>query len=87
MDSLQAILAIGVARGWHIEQMDVVSAYLARTLNEEIYMNALEGLGHPNGTTIQLIKSLYRLKQSSYIWYKKIESTLNSFSLTYIDSD
>jgi hypothetical protein len=67
--------------------MDVVSAYLARTLDKEIYMNAPEGLGHPNGTTIQLIKSLYRLKQSSHVWYKKIESTLNSFGLTHMDSD
>jgi hypothetical protein len=87
MDSLRAILAIGAARGWHIEQMDVVSAYLAGTLDEEIYMNAPEGLGHPNGTTVRLIKSLYGLKQSGRVWYKKIESTLNSFGLTRTDSD
>ena len=87
MDSLRAILAIGAARGWYIEQMDVVSAYLAGTLDEEIYMNAPEGLGHPKDTTVRLIRSLYGLKQSGRVWYKKIESTLNSFGLTRMDSD
>ena len=87
MDSLRSILAIGVANGWYIEQMDVVSAYLARTLDEEIYIDALEGLGHPKGTVVRLIKALYGLKQSGRVWYKKMESTLSSCGLEHTDSD
>jgi hypothetical protein len=87
MDSLRSILAIGAANGWYIEQMDVVSAYLAGTLDEEIYMDAPEGLGHPKGTVVRLIKALYGLKQSGRVWYKKMESTLNSSGLEHTDSD
>ena len=67
--------------------MDVVSAYLARTLDEEIYIDAPEGLGHQKGTTVRLIKSIYRLKQSGRVWYKKIEKTLNSYGLIHTESD
>ena len=64
MDSLRAILAIAAANNWPIKQMDIVSAYLAGTLEEEIFMEAPEGLGYPKGTLVQLIKALYGLKQS-----------------------
>jgi hypothetical protein len=67
--------------------MDVVSAYLAGTLDEEIYMDAPEGLGHQRGTVVRLIKSIYGLKQSGRVWYKKIEKTLNSYRLAHTESD
>ena len=67
MDSLQTILAVATANKWYIEQMDVVSAYLAGTLDEEIYMDAPEGLGYQKGTTVRLIKSIYGLKQSRQV--------------------
>jgi hypothetical protein len=67
--------------------MDVVSAYLSGTLDEEIYMNAPEGLGLPKDSTVRVIKALYGLKQSGRVWYKKIESTLKAHGLTQTDSD
>jgi hypothetical protein len=38
MDSLQALIAIATANNWPIGQMDVISAYLAGVLDEDIYM-------------------------------------------------
>jgi hypothetical protein len=87
MDSLQSILAIRATNKWYIEQMDIVSVYLAGTLDKEIYIEAPEGLGHPKGTVVKLVKALYSLKQSGRIWYKRIESTLNSCGLEHTDSD
>ena len=43
-DSLRMLLAIAAYEDWHIHQMDVVSAYLAGELEEEIYMESPEGL-------------------------------------------
>ena len=47
MDSLRALLAIAAANDWPIEQMDVVSAYLAGVLDEDIYMTPPDGCGLP----------------------------------------
>ncbi len=87
MDSLRTILAIGVANGWFIEQMDIISVYLAGTLDEEIYMNTPEGLRLIKDTVVQVIKALYGLKQSGRVWYKRIEATLNAFGLKHTDND
>jgi hypothetical protein len=42
--------------------MDIVSAYLSSTLDEEIYINAPKGLGLPKDLTVHVIKALYSLK-------------------------
>lgn len=81
------ILAIGAADKWHIEQMDTVSAYLSGTLNEEIYMDAQEGLSHRKAAIVRVIRSLYGLKQSGVVWCKKIEKTLNSLGLKRTEID
>jgi hypothetical protein len=87
MDSLRALLAIAAANNWPIEQMDVISAYLAGVLDEDIYMTPPEGLGLPEDFTVQVIKALYRLKQSGRIWYKRIRDLLKSLGLERTDSD
>jgi hypothetical protein len=38
MDSIQLALAIVVAKGWEVHQMDVKNAFLHGDLSEEIYM-------------------------------------------------
>jgi len=87
MDSLRALLAIAAANNWPIEQMDVISAYLAGVLDEDIYMTPPEGLGLPEDFTVQVIKALYGLKQSGRIWYKRIRDLLKSLGLERTDSD
>jgi hypothetical protein len=58
--------------------MDVVSAYLAGVLDEDIYMTLPDGYGLPNSATLQVIKALYGLKQSGRVWYKKIQAFLET---------
>ena len=43
-DSLRMLLAIAAYKDLHIHQMNVVSAYLAGKLEEEIYIEPLKGL-------------------------------------------
>jgi hypothetical protein len=47
--------------------VDVISAYLAGHLDEEVYMEPPEGLDMPLGTTLWLLKALYGLKQSGHV--------------------
>ena len=67
--------------------MDIISAYLAGLLDEEIYMEAPEGLGMPLGTTLWVLKALYWLKQSGRVWYQRIQKFFESQGLYRTDSD
>ena len=50
-------------------------------------MTPPEGLGLPEGSTVQVIKALYGLKQSGRVWYKKIQDLLKTLGLERTDSD
>jgi hypothetical protein len=71
--------------------MDVVTTYLYRTLDSDIYIKVLDGISvlnvHANHNMycVKLVKSLYGLKQSGRIWYNQ----LNEFLLNkgYSNSD
>ena len=54
-----------------IEQMDVKTTFLYGDLEEEIYMNQLEGfiVDGEKQMACKLNKSLYGLKQSPMMWY------------------
>ena len=67
--SLRLLFSIAAIDDLHIHQMDVVSAYLAGHLKEEIYMKISEGLSLNTPRALsrhvcRLIKDLYELKQS-----------------------
>ena len=67
--SLRLLFSIAAIDDLHIHQMDVVSAYLAGHLKEEIYMKISESLSLNTLRALsrhvcRLIKDLYRLKQS-----------------------
>jgi hypothetical protein len=40
--------SLWAANKWHIEQMDIVSAYISGTLGEEIYMKVAERHSSPD---------------------------------------
>ena len=70
--SLRLLFSIAAIDNLHIHQMDVVSAYLAGHLKEEIYMEISEGLSLNSfraspRCVYRLIKGLYRLKQSGQV--------------------
>jgi len=61
--SLRAILALATEQDLEIHQMDVKSAYLNGTLEEEIFMEPPPGLEVPNNMVLCLKKAVYRTKQ------------------------
>jgi hypothetical protein len=60
-DSLRLLLAITVVQGWRLQQVDVKSTFLFGDLEQEIYMNLLEGRWE-TGKTARLQKCIYSLK-------------------------
>ena len=65
MTNMRRFLAVIVAKGWHLHQMDVTNAFLLGDLNEEPYM-AMPPFFHTSNPNkaCQLRKSLYGLRQT-----------------------
>ena len=71
MESLRILLAIAAAEDLEIHQMDVITAYLAGELQEEVYMATPTGLSSSTGKVCKLRKGLYGLKQSARVWNQR----------------
>jgi Reverse transcriptase (RNA-dependent DNA polymerase) len=62
MESLRVLLAIAARENLEVHQMDVVTAYLAGELQEEIYITPPPGLLRAAQKVCRLKKGLYGLK-------------------------
>jgi hypothetical protein len=80
LTSIRILLAIAAIYGLEILQMDVVTAFLAGELEEEIYMEQPEGfeIGSREDFVCRLRKSIYGLKQAPRVWNEKIRRFLKS---------
>jgi hypothetical protein len=87
MDSIHLALAIAVAKGWEVHQMDVKNAFLYGDLSEEIYMEHPQGFMQYSYLVCRLKKSLYGLKQASRAWYAKMDSYMLSHKFVRCKSD
>src|SRR5579859_4533286 len=88
--SIRILLATAAIQGLEIHQMDIVTAFLAEDLEEEIYMEQPEGFkvgAKEEDLVCRLRKSPYGLKQAPRVWNQKIRSFLKSigFDQTYSD--
>ena len=65
-ESIRLMLAAAASEEMHMEQLDVTTAVLYATLEEEVYLEIPEGmLGvEMPGKVLRLFKALYGLKQS-----------------------
>ena len=67
-------ISLAAQKGLSMHLMDVVSAFLYRSLDSDIYTKVPEGLDIPNKNhsrnmyCVKLQKSLYGLKQSGRMW-------------------
>jgi transposase InsO family protein len=70
------MFAIGCAKGWKIEQLDVSGAFLYADLEEKIYCKPPPGFEDPEGRVWLLRKSLYGLKQAPREWIATLGARL-----------
>ena len=89
-ESIQYLLAHAALQDWEIEAMDLKLAYLHGVLDEEIYIEQLEGFtakGEEN-KVCRLVQSLYRLKQAGQVWNGTFAHTIRrKLGFTTIHSD
>ena len=79
MMTVQTVIALDMAKGWHLHQMGIKNAYLQGELEEEVYMLQPPGFNsstHPKAVC-RLKKPLYSLKQAPRAWHSKIMQYLH----------
>ena len=78
------LISLAVHEKLEMRLMDVVTAYLYGTLDNDIYMKIPEGIKMPEAYkskpkqlfSIKLQRSLYGLKQSGRMWYNRLSECL-----------
>jgi hypothetical protein len=85
------LIYVAIQNYLSLQLMDVVTAYLYGSLDLDIYMKVSDGIpvlnmhANHNMYCVNLLKSLYILKQSGRIWYNRLkEFLLNKY---YSNSD
>ncbi|KAG8498762.1 hypothetical protein CXB51_005210 [Gossypium anomalum] len=78
--SIRALLGIVAMHDLELEQLDVKIVFLHGDLEENIYMQQQEGftVSEKEDYVCLLKKSLYVLKQSLRLWYKRFDSFMTS---------
>ena len=84
-----SILAYAVENNMLVHQMDVVTAFLNGSLDEDIYMSQPDGYVRPGEEHLvcKLKKFLYGLKQSSRCWNRALSNYLESLSFAQSSAD
>ena len=76
--SIQTIISLAVEMCRRVHQMDIKTAFLNEVIEEEVYIEQLEGFDVENREThvCRLHRALYGLKQAPRAWYSRIDSYL-----------
>ena len=88
MATLRTVLPISALEDLDLRSLDISHAFINGVLEEEIYMEQLEGFhfGNPEDV-LRLKKSLYGLKQAGRVWNKTLHSTLLKLGFSWLQSD
>ncbi|POW15093.1 hypothetical protein PSTT_02394 [Puccinia striiformis] len=74
--SFRLILAIAAQKSWPVHSFDFVAAYLNSPIEEELWVEAPEGLKVLPGQACRLKKALYGTKQAARCWWQHLAATL-----------
>ena len=87
--SIRTLLAFAIQNGMIIHQMDVVTAFLNGTLDEDIYMEQPPGYIKKGEEHLvcKLKRSLYGLKQSSRCWNTVFKQYMESINFKQCTAD
>ena len=78
MEGVRILLACAAYKGFNVYQMDVKSTFQNGILEEEVYIEQLEGFADKNNANMvcKLYKDLYGLKQALRAWYERLHTYL-----------
>lgn len=89
LESIRAILHIGAARDWAIQQIDIKQAYLNGLLpvEEKCWMEQPKGFEEPGKENWlwEMLKALYGMKQAGRTWNKTMDGKMISWGFRAVD--
>jgi transposase InsO family protein len=87
-NTLRSVVALAGHHGWELYHLDVKTAFLNGTIDEDIYVEQPPGFTSPHSTLVcKLKKALYGLKQAPRAWYTKMDTYLSSQGLHKSSAD
>ena len=84
--TVKVLFALATHFDWHVEQMDVVTAFLNGAIDGVIYVEQPTGF-EVDGMVCLLNKALYGLKQSPRIWQETVKAFYESIGYTQSEFD
>jgi hypothetical protein len=89
LTTIRVLLSLTASYDLIIHQINVKIAFLNEELEEEIYMDQLDGFTAKGqeGKVCKLLKSLYGLKQAPKQWHEKFNKTLTSAGSVVNEAD
>eukprot|EP01018_Ginkgo_biloba_P000191 Gb_18961 [translate_table: standard] len=87
--TIRTVLALASFHRWKLMQMDVCTAFLNDTINEEVYIKQpprFVEIGSED-KVCRLRKALYGLKQAPRVWYSRIDAYFSSKSIIKTQAD
>ena len=86
---IRTILSLACNMKWKLYQMDVKTTFLNGLIEEEVYIEQLQGFETNDKKThvCRLKKALYGLKQAPRAWYGRIDGFLVSLDFTKSKAD
>ena len=85
--TIRAFLIIGNQLRHYFQQLDVKTAFLNGTIDDDIYIYPREGINCRQRKVFKLKKSLYGLRQSSKCWNEEINSYLLELGFMRSEND
>ncbi|GJQ99116.1 zinc finger, CCHC-type containing protein [Tanacetum coccineum] len=84
IETIRILLALASSHGWKVHHLDVKSAFLNGTLEEEVYVTQPEGYVKTNHPTkvYKLSKALYGLRQAPRAWNSRLDKFLKGLNFT-----
>lgn len=79
LELLRMVMALAVAKGHHLAQVDVRTAYLNAQLDTEVFIWPPAGTQYANHSpppVLPLNRALYGLRQAGRLWHQNLSSTL-----------
>jgi hypothetical protein len=87
--SIRSLLTLAAEYNWEIHQVDVKSAFLNGTLDEEIYMEQAPYHVEPGKEDMVCLmkKAIYRLKQAGHVWHICLTEVLTTLGFEKCAAD
>jgi ribonuclease HI len=81
--TIRTMMALVAAEDMEMELLDIKTAFLNGTLQEEVYLKHPPGYPQgPPGTVLRLKKTLYGLKQAPRAWHQRLDAELHNIGFT-----